>query len=169
MADNESAYRAAVLFLLVITACRSDQVIRDDFGIAGYARLQGTVSRVDGSPWGGVTVSYSCGTPDPTWFGYQASADRQGSFNILVAAPAAGTLPESGTLLCEVRAPANSPPVARARAVTSFSQDEVSPPITTVNLVEGEGHTIMTIDSDSPVVALCAAGRAQLINTTEKI
>lgn len=48
----------------VVSACRADGVISDDFSIAGYARLQGTVSHSDGSRFGSITIMYSCGSPE---------------------------------------------------------------------------------------------------------
>lgn len=128
---------AALLMASMTTACHSD-IINDNWGTAGYARLQGTVSHADGSRFGSVGLSYLCGDPAPTWFGGAITTDAQGTFDVAVDAPAAGMLPSSGVLVCEVLL--SSPvPVARVRATATFSQDAASRPITTFTLVEGQG------------------------------
>jgi len=128
-----------LLIASVVTACRADGVIYDDFGIAGYARLQGTVSHSDGSRFGSVTIIYSCGDPEPAWFGGTAIANPEGAFDIAANSPGVGTLPASGTLVCQISALAHESVVARARATTMFSQNAVARPITTFTLVEGQG------------------------------
>ena len=135
-----SSWRIGRVVLLVSgvgTGCSIDNTIHDDFGIAGYARLQGTVSHADGSRFGSITIEYSCGEPEPTWFGSSATTSADGAFDIDVDAPAAGTLPASGTLVCEVRVPSHIA-TARARATVSFSQTAAARPITTFTLVEGQ-------------------------------
>lgn len=123
----------------ILTACHADRVLYDDFGVAGYARLQGTVSHSDGSRFGSITIQYLCGNPEPAWFGGIATTNTQGVFDILVNPPGAGTLPASGTLVCEINAMAHDSVVARARATTIFSQNAAARPITTFALVEGQG------------------------------
>jgi len=128
-----------LLIAVIATACHLDRVIYDDFGIAGYARLQGTVSHSDGSRFGSIPVLYSCGDPEPTWFGSGATTNAQGGFDIAVDAPGAGTLPSSGALVCEIRVPGPASILARAHATAVFSQNAAVRPITTFTLVEGQG------------------------------
>jgi hypothetical protein len=117
---------------------KDDPIINDDWGIAGYARLQGTVSHANGSRFGSVQIYYFCGDPEPTWFGNTAMTSADGSFDIAVDAPMAGTLPRSGTLVCEVRL-ASPTTIARAMATTAFSQSAATRPVTVFTLVEGQG------------------------------
>ena len=122
------------------TACTDARgIINDDFGIAGYARLQGTVTRADGSAFAGGTLYWSCGDPEPTWFGHQATTSPTGAFDIAVDARPAGSLPASGQLVCEVRAVSGPTVVASGRARVQFSQDSVQRPTTQFALVEGQG------------------------------
>jgi len=123
----------------IATGCHPDRVIYDDFGIAGYARLRGTVSHSDGSRFGTIPLYYSCGDPEPTWFGSSATTNGQGTFDIAVDAPGAGMLPSSGTLVCEIRVPGPESVVASAHATAMFSQNAATRPITTFTLVEGQG------------------------------
>src|SRR5678815_4022777 len=118
--------RTVLLIAGVITACRADRVIYDDFGIAGYARLQGTVSHSDGSRFGSIAIVYACGDPEPTWFGSTATTNAQGAFDIAVNGPGAGTLPASGKLVCQISALGRDSVVARARATTMFSQNSAA-------------------------------------------
>lgn len=131
---------SALLLAGAVTACqsKSDAVIYDNFGIAGYARLQGTVSHSDGTRFGSINLVYSCGAPDPTWFGATAVTNSLGEFDIAVDAPVAGTLPPSGTLACQVAALGRDSVVARARATTTFSQYADARPVTMFTLVEGQ-------------------------------
>ena len=140
MARSSRQIRGTVLLIAgIATACRPDRVIFDNFGIAGYARLQGTVSHSDGSRFGSIPVFYSCGDPEPTWFGGSATTNTQGTFDIAVDAPGDHTLPSSGTLVCEIRVPGPESVVASAHATAMFSQNAVARPITTFKLVEGQG------------------------------
>ena len=135
---------AVALLAAIGAACSGpgltdDGYAYDDWGVAGYARLAGTVSHADGTRYGVVSVFYMCGDPDPTWFGNSATTATDGSFDIAVDAPMKGTLPASGTLVCEVRTSGASPTAARARATVPFSQSADTRPVTTFTLVDGQG------------------------------
>jgi hypothetical protein len=133
------AGRTVLFIAVVVTACNPDRVIYDDWGVAGYARLQGTVSHADGSRFGNISVVYSCGDPEPTWFGGGiATTNAQGLFEFLVNAPGLITLPPSGRLVCVISAFGSDSAVASARATTAFSQNAATRPTTTFTLVEGQ-------------------------------
>lgn len=127
---------AVVLLTEVASGC-AEQVIIDDFGTAGYARLQGTVTRANGAVFAGGTLYISCGHPEPDWFGMQASTTSAGTFDVSVDAPHAGSLPATRELVCEVRAVSGPTVVARQRAPVRFSQDPAQRPIVQFALVEG--------------------------------
>ena len=128
-----------LLIAVIVTACDPDRVIYDDWGVAGYARLQGTVSHSDGSRFGNISVVYFCGDPEPTWFGGGiATTNAQGAFDFPVNAPGLFTLPSSGTLVCVISALGPESAVASARATTAFSQNAAARPTTTFTLVEGQ-------------------------------
>lgn len=132
---------AAILLAALGSGCRAIDVtdnrpIFDDWGIAGYARIKGTVSHADGTRYGAVSVTYMCGDPEPSWFGNVATTTAQGEFDFVVDAPVAGTLPASGAFVCEVRGP-GYPVVAHARASVPFSQSPETRPTTTFTLLDG--------------------------------
>lgn len=128
-----------LLCISLFLSCRPGDII-DDWGTAGYARLQGSVTRANGSGYANGSLFYSCEPSEPDSFGRFAAAaaltttNADARFDILVNAPMPGTLPPSGILVCEVQA--GAPPFASARASVPFSAAEADRPTTVINLIE---------------------------------
>jgi hypothetical protein len=133
-------HRRVSSVVLLLASLLAGCAIIDPVPIVGYARLQGTVSHSDGSRFGTVFLVYSCGDPEPTWFENSATTDSQGAFDLVADfRPPFGTLPASGTLVCQISALDTASIVARARATTAFSQNPATRPTATFTLVEGQG------------------------------
>lgn len=103
--------RFSILLALVplLVACEDD-VVMDDWGVAGYARLVGSVSAADGSPLPGLRVYLGCGRAEPTEFGNgPAVTDARGAYRLDATVPFLGyPFVDSGAVLV-CRASASAP------------------------------------------------------------
>ena len=118
-----------------IAGCR-DPVIVDDFGTSGYARIEGTVMRANGTPPANSGVFFSCGPDSPTEFGWSVPTDAAGRYGTDVDAPGLVTIPASGALRCRISAPGNGPPIVSVERSVQFSANANSRPLTVVNVIE---------------------------------
>jgi hypothetical protein len=120
---------------ITIAGCR-DRGIIDDFGTSGYARIEGNVTRADGTRLANSGVSFSCGPDSPTAFGWSVPTDAAGHYVIDVEAPGPVTIPASGALSCRVSAPSNAPPIVSVDRSVRFSTSANARPLTIVDLIE---------------------------------
>jgi hypothetical protein len=120
---------------VTIAGCR-DRGIIDDFGTSGYARIEGTVTRANGTPLANSGVSFSCGPDSPTAFGWSVPTDATGRYFIDVDAPGPVTIPASAVLSCRVSAPRHAPPIVSVEKSVRFSASADGRPLTIVDLRE---------------------------------
>ena len=130
--------RVLLLVSCVVTigACRDRGVIIDDWGTSGYARIEGTVTRANGSRLANSTVFFLCGPETPDTFGWSAPTDASGHYTIDVNAPGPVAIPSSGMLQCRVGAPGDAPQIASVERAVPFSTTAEARPVTVVDLVE---------------------------------
>lgn len=121
--------------IVTIAACRSGDII-DDFGTSGYARIEGKVTRTNGTPLANSGVFYLCGPDSPTEFGATARTDALGHYFIDVDAPGPVMIPASGVLQCRFSAPDDAPPIVSVERSVPFSVNADARPLTIVDLVE---------------------------------
>lgn len=132
--------RFARVFLLALAAaliagCRDDIII-DDFGTSGYARIEGKVVRTSGAPLANSGVFFICGPDSPTAFGATVPTDAAGHYSIDVDAPGPVTIPANGSLRCRFSAPTSGPPIVSVERSVQFSANADSRPLTIVDLLE---------------------------------
>ena len=133
MKPNGSWIVAVFGFCLIAAACSGgEEIIYDDFGTAGYARLVGVAVRADSTPLPSIFVS--CGQTEPGGFGLRFDTAADGRFDVTVAAPLPIGLPANGRLVCSVRAPAGAPTVLRATLSVPFAPDRNERVATVVTL-----------------------------------
>ncbi len=130
---------ARVLLLAVppvtIAGCRARGII-DDFGTSGYARIEGKVTRANGTPLANSGVFVSCGTDSPTGFGSTVPTDASGHYAIDVDAPGPVFIPASGELNCRFSAPIDPAPIVSVERSIRFSATADARPLTIVDLLE---------------------------------
>lgn len=130
---------ARVLFTPILAAaaagCGASDII-DDFGTSGYARIEGKVTRANGTSLANSGVFFLCGTDAPTDFGWSVPTDASGRYSIDINAPGPVLLPPSGTLFCRFSAPASTPPIATVERSVHFSATAGARPLTIVDLLE---------------------------------
>jgi hypothetical protein len=114
----------------------SDRPIIDDFGISGYARIEGSVRRADGTPLANAGVAFLCGPDSPDGFGSTVSTDGAGHYFVDIDAPGPLIIPPSGLLRCRLSAPGNAPPIVSVETSVRFSESPDSRPLTIVDLIE---------------------------------
>ena len=117
-----------------IVGCRHCCV--DDFGTSGYARIQGKVTRANGTALANSGVSFGCGPESPTAFGWTVPTDAAGRYLIDIDAPGPVIIPASGALNCRVSAPTNAPPTISVERLVPFSASADTRPVTIIDLVE---------------------------------
>jgi len=122
--------------MLPVVGC-GPEVIVDDFGVAGYARIRGTVTRANGARFANASVFIRCGPTAPDYYGRSAPTDAAGQFDTNFEPPGAGTLPASGEMVCRVDAPGDAPPFASAQAAIPFSRTPNDRPTTVIDVTEG--------------------------------
>jgi len=132
-------HRFIALFALAVVpaalgGCRDCCI--DDWGVSGYARIEGKVTRVDGLPLANSSVFFSCGPETPGTFGWSVPTDAAGAYAIDVNAPGPVPIPASGALHCRVQAPADAPPIVMAERTVPFSTQGTSRPVTVIDLFE---------------------------------
>lgn len=113
----------------LVAACSGE--IIDDFGTSGYAQLQGTALRADGSRFANVFVT--CGPEAPGEFGGLWNTDSVGRFDITLAAPAT-PLPPDETLVCAIHAPGDAPRMVSDTLVVPFTKERAARITTVVTL-----------------------------------
>lgn len=120
--------------LALVVGCRADAIIIDDFGTAGYALLEGTVTRHPSDPFGSGELFVSCG---PGAFARSAQTDPTGAFQIELLAPGP-YLPELQRLNwrvpCLIRA--GVPGFVSDTVDVDFTAEHDSAAVTTVALME---------------------------------
>lgn len=128
----------ALLFAIpsaTLAGCASGDII-DDFGTSGYARVEGRVTRSNGSPLTNSGVFFSCGTESPGGFGGSVSTDASGHYAIDINAPGPVMIPASGTLFCRFSAPIDPVPIATVERSIQFAASPDARPLTIVDLLE---------------------------------
>jgi hypothetical protein len=120
---------------VTIAGCR-DRIIVDDFGTSGYARIEGKVTRANGTALANSGVSFSCGPDSPGTFGWSVPTDAAGHYFIDIDAPGPVTIPDSGALSCRVSAPRDAPPIVSLVRSVRFSASADARPLTIVDLLE---------------------------------
>jgi len=151
---ERSARRLATLAGLVAVApaagCDSGKIV-DDFGIGGYARIRGTVIRADGTRFANRSILFTCGAMEPGFYGRTAPTDAAGRYDAIADAPAAGSVPPSGEMVCRVQAPGDEPPFATAQATVRFSQTPRDRPTTVIDVIEaGAGEVALPTTAGRP-------------------
>ena len=119
---------------MTIVGCR--QCCVDDFGTSGYARIEGKVTRANGTALANNGVFFSCGPESPTGFGWTAPTDAAGRYFIDIDAPGPVIIPASGALSCRVSAPINVPPTVSVDRLVPFSASADARPVTIIDLQE---------------------------------
>jgi hypothetical protein len=117
-----------------IVGCRHCCV--DDFGTSGYARIEGKVTRANGTALANSGVAFSCGPESPTAFGWTVPTDAAGRYFINIDAPGPVIIPASGALICRVSAPTDAPPVVSVERLVPFSASADTRPLTIIDLLE---------------------------------
>jgi hypothetical protein len=117
-----------------IVGCRHCCV--DDFGTSGYARIEGKVTRANGTALANSGVFFSCGPDSPTAFGWGVPTDGAGRYFIDIDAPGPVTIPASGALICRVSAPTDAPPTVSVERLVPFSASADTRPVTIIDLHE---------------------------------
>ena len=108
----------------------------DDFGVSGYAHVQGTVTRSTGAVFVGGTVTYTCGPDAPGTFGGTETTNNLGQYFLDIDAPGPVVIPESGMLRCRISAHADGAPFVSVEQSVPFSAQRVNRPITFIDLAE---------------------------------
>ena len=130
---------ARVLLLAIppvtIAGCQARDII-DDFGTSGYARIEGKVTRANGTPLANSGVFVSCGTDSPTGFGASVPTDASGHYSIDVDAPGPVIIPANGALYCRFSAPIDAAPIVSVERSIPFSATADARPLTIVDLLE---------------------------------
>ncbi len=129
MNANRSWLLCVLGISFVVGACNSE--ILDDFGIAGYAQLQGTALQADGSPFSSVFIS--CGIGASGEFAGLWDADSLGRFDVTLARPGAH-LPGNDTLTCIIRAPGDAPSLVSDTLEVPFTEEREARRTTVVTL-----------------------------------
>jgi hypothetical protein len=132
--------RSARILLLAISlgtlaGCRASDII-DDFGTSGYARIEGKVTRANGTPLANSGVFFSCGPESPNVFGATVPTDASGHYFIDIDAPGPVTIPASGALLCRFSAPVSAAPIVSVERAVQFSANANARALTIVDLLE---------------------------------
>lgn len=127
--------------VLVVLSCDSPSII-DDWGTAGYAVVQGAVTRADGAPYSG-DVFVSCGLEEPGFFGALFDTTGPGAYRAELAWPDASladTLEALGWRgVCRVSAPGSSPSFVSAVDTVLFAPTRSGQVETTIDLREPPG------------------------------
>ena len=106
----------------------------------GYALVEGTVTRQDGSRFQGE-VFVACGDPLGDWFGLLTRTDRRGSYRVELKVPEMTREDRSATeftLLCAATAPGSAPTWARTIRQVRFAVERSGRRTTRMNLTEGQ-------------------------------
>ena len=130
---------ARVLLLAVptvtIAGCQARSII-DDWGTSGYARIEGKVTRANGTPLANSGVFYMCGPDSPSEFGSSVPTDASGHYFIDLDVPGPTMIPASGALQCRFSAPINAEPIVSVERSVQFSATAGARPLTIVDLLE---------------------------------
>jgi hypothetical protein len=118
-----------------VAGCRAEDII-DDFGTSGYARVEGKVTRANGTPLANSGVSFSCGTDAPAAFGGTVPTDASGRYSIDIDAPGPVIIPVSGALFCRFAAPISPMPIVTVERSVQFSATADARTLTVVDLTE---------------------------------
>jgi hypothetical protein len=127
-----SMRRRLVLLAVFLGGVSCEGGIADNWGVAGYAQVQGVALRADSTPIASVFIS--CGPTAPDFFGDSFATDSLGRFDVTIRAPGLMQLPDDGLLHCRVSAPADSPALLRALLTIPFTKDRVDRVVTEVEL-----------------------------------
>lgn len=125
-----------LLCVALLASCLSDQIIYDDWGTSGYARVVGTAHFTNGTPVANRPVWYACGPESPTLFGDQTMTNATGAFAVNIEAPGEFLLPDSGVMVCRFQAPADTVPQMSLELTIPFSARKSDRPTTTIALVQ---------------------------------
>jgi hypothetical protein len=133
---RQALSRVLMLVIPVLVVGCGRECCVDDFGVSGYAHVQGTVTRSTGAAFVGGTVTYSCGPDSPGMFGGVATTDNIGKYFLDINAPGPVLIPESGMLRCRISAHADATPFVSVEQSVPFSAQRVNRPITIIDLAE---------------------------------
>ena len=133
--SRHAATRVMLLIAPILAGCGKECCV-DDFGVSGYAQIQGTVTRSTGVVFAGGTVTYTCGPDSPGTFGGTVTTNSFGRYVIDIDAPGPLVIPTSGTLRCRISAHANATPFVSVEQSVPFSAQRADRPLTFIDLAE---------------------------------
>jgi hypothetical protein len=125
-----------VLLLPVLAVGCGRECCVDDFGVSGYAQIQGTVTRSSGVVFAGGTVTYTCGPESPGTFGGTVTTNSFGRYVIDIDAPGPIVIPATGMLRCRISAHASGAPFVSVEQSVPFSMQRADRPLTFIDLAE---------------------------------
>lgn len=133
--SGHAVSRVLMLLSPILAGCGKDCCV-DDFGVIGYAQIQGTVTRTTGIVFAGGTVTYTCGPDTPGTFGGVATTNSLGRYVIDIDAPGPLVIPSSGMLRCRISAHADGAPFVSVEQSVPFSAQRADRPLTFIDLAE---------------------------------
>lgn len=136
MRGSVITHAVLVTSVALLSGCRSDGIILDDWGTSGHARVVGTAHFTSGAPVANRPVAYACGPESPTVFGQQTMTDASGAFAVDIEAPGPIPLPASGAMVCRFLAPADTVPQMSLELEVPFSARKSDRPTTAIALRE---------------------------------